>query len=258
VMLVLYSFSASKLVVCVSTTSDPTGAYYVYSFTTTGGYPDYPKIGVWGNSYFITTNSNSPSIFALRRNTMLNGTGTGTVQKFTLTGFPSIGFEAASPITRTGSLAPPAGSQAMVIRVADDAWGGSVGSDHLELFKMSINWNNPNNSTISGPFNLPILPFNSYLCGFNSLSCIPQPGTSTKLDPLGNIVMDKVQYRNMGTYESIVCSNVCNADGKGTAGVRWYELRKNAGGDWFIYQESTYSPGSDGRFMSSITINQKG
>src|SRR5262245_3128522 len=76
VMLALYSFSANKLEVLVSQTSDPTGSYYVYSFTTLGGFPDYPKIGVWGNSYFITTNSNSPTIFALKRNSMLNGSGT--------------------------------------------------------------------------------------------------------------------------------------------------------------------------------------
>ena len=34
VLVVLYSFSAIKLVVCVSQTSDPTGAYYVYTFAT--------------------------------------------------------------------------------------------------------------------------------------------------------------------------------------------------------------------------------
>lgn len=258
VIVVLYSGSASKLVVMVSQTTDPTGAYYVYTFTTSGGFPDYPKIGVWGNSYFITTNSNSPTIYALQRSTMLNGSGTGTVQKFTLTGFPSVSFEAPSPVTRTGSIAPPAGEKAMVIRVADDAWGGSVGSDHLEIYKLKINWNNAANSSITGPFSLPIAAFNSNLCGFNSFSCIPQPGTSTKLDPLGGIVMDKVQYRNIGSYESIVCSHVCNADGNGNAGVRWYELRTNASGDWYIYQQGTYAPSTDGRFMSSISINQSG
>ncbi|MEO6168445.1 MAG: T9SS type A sorting domain-containing protein [Chitinophagales bacterium] len=258
VLLVLYSFSQNKLVVCVSQTSDPTGAYYVYTFTTTNGFPDYPKIGVWGNSYFITTNSNSPTIFALKRSDMLDGVGTGTVQAFTLAGFPSVGFEAAAPVHRTGSKSPPSGEKAMVIRVADDAWGGSVGSDHLEIFKIKINWNNSASSSITGPFSLPILPFNSNLCGFNSLSCIPQPGTTTKLDPLGGIVMDKVQYRNMGNYESIVLSHVCNSDGNGTAGVRWYELRKDANGEWYIYQEGTYSPDTDSRFMSSISINKSG
>jgi hypothetical protein len=145
-----------------------------------------------------------------------------------------------------------------MIRVADDAWGGSVGSDHLELFELKIDWANATNSTITGPINLPTIAYNSDLCGFNSFSCIPQPGTSTKLDPLGTVMMDKVQYRNLGTYESIVCSHVCNVDGSGKAGIRWYELRKNESSDWFIYQQSTYSPDANYRFMSSISINQGG
>ena len=48
--------------VAVSQTGDPTGAYYRYAFITQaddvdGGYffPDYPKYGVWSNSYILTT-----------------------------------------------------------------------------------------------------------------------------------------------------------------------------------------------------------
>jgi hypothetical protein len=103
VFVTLYSFSASKLLVCVSQTSDPTGAYYVYSFTTSGGFPDYPKISMFKTGYFITTNSSSPSIFALKRSAMLKGKALGTVQKFTLTDFPSLGFQTASPVMQTGS-----------------------------------------------------------------------------------------------------------------------------------------------------------
>ena len=55
--------------VAVSVTGDPTGAYYRYAFRTQpdlvdGGYffPDYPKYGVWTNSYVMTTRD-----FGLRR-----------------------------------------------------------------------------------------------------------------------------------------------------------------------------------------------
>ena len=71
--------------------------------------------------------------------------------------------------------------------------------------------------------------------------------------------MDKAQYRRFDDHESIVCSHVCNADGNGVSGVRWYELRKkNVNADWSIYQQGTYLPTIDNRFMSSITINQDG
>src|SRR5687767_14415138 len=47
--------------VAISQTGDPTGAYYRYAFITQadpdGGYffPDYPKYGVWKDSYILTT-----------------------------------------------------------------------------------------------------------------------------------------------------------------------------------------------------------
>ena len=258
VFVLLYSKNAKKLEVCVSTTNDPTGSFYIYTFTTANGFPDYPKIGVWGNSYFITTNSNAPTIFALNRALMLAGTGTGTAQVFSLSKFPNIGFQSASPVSQTGATLPPAGAPASIIRVADDAWSSTLGPDHLEIFNLHIDWTTPANSTITGPVDINTISYNSNLCGFGSGSCIPQPGSTVKLDPLSDIVMDKVQYRNFGDHEALVCSHVCNADGLGTAGIRWYELRKAANGNWFIYQQSTYFPSSDDRFMSSITINDKG
>jgi hypothetical protein len=177
---------------------------------------------------------------------------------FSLSKFPAIGFQAASPVSQTGSIPPPASSPASVIRVADDAWSTSLGADHLEIFNLNINWTTPSSSTITGPIKLFTIAYNSNLCGFGSGSCIPQPNTTTKLDPLSDIIMDKVQYRNLGSYESIVCSHICNADGNGDAGIRWYELRKVGNGSWSIYQQSTYAPDANGRFMSSITINSTG
>ena len=257
---VLYScsFSDKKLLVLISQTNDPTGAYYVYTISSTNGNPDYPKISSWGNSYFITINGNSPTIFALNRNKMINGKNLGTIQTFKLSRFPMIGFQAASPVQITGTTAPPNGESAVCIRVADDAWGANVEPDHLEIFLLSINWSNPNLSTITGPIDLNTIAYNSNLCNFNSGSCIPQPGSSKKLDPLSNIVMDKVQYRNFGDHEAIVASHVCNADGNGTAGIRWYELRRDGSDNWFIYQQGTYQPDLTDRWMSSISLNGDG
>jgi len=251
--------TGNKLIVCISQTGDPTGSWYSYLFTTAGGFPDYPKIAFWGNSYFITTNSNSPSVFALNRDSLLAGASIGPVQKFSMTSLPTIDFQSASPVHFTGSQLPDTDTPAYLIRVVDDGWGGNTDSDHIEIFHVNIDWQNVSNSFIQGPFALGTIPYNSLLCSYNSGKCIPQPGTTQKLDPLSNIVMDKVQYRRVGDHESIVCSNVCNADGNGLAGIRWYELRKNSSGNWFIYQQGTYAPDdSIHRWMSSITINDDG
>ncbi|HYV91861.1 MAG TPA: T9SS type A sorting domain-containing protein [Chitinophagales bacterium] len=252
--------SSNKLVAAISQTNDPTGSYYVYSFHTSNGFPDYPKIGMWGNSYFVTTNSNSPTVFALNRDSMLVGAPISSAQKFTISNMPAINIQDVAPVTFTGTLIPDADADATMVRVADDAWGNNIDSDHLELFKIHIDWSNAANSSISGPFVLNTIPYNSDLCGFDALStCIPQPNTNSKLETMNSIVMDKVQYRRFADHEAIVCSHVCNADGQGQAGARWYELRKDSLSDWSIYQQSTYAPpDTNCRFMSSISINSAG
>ncbi|HSG12455.1 MAG TPA: hypothetical protein VLA22_01150, partial [Gaiellaceae bacterium] len=72
--------------VAISMTGDPTGSYYRYAFVTQpdeqdGGYffPDYPKYGVWTDSYVLTTrdfgfdNRYGISVYALEKNKMVNG-----------------------------------------------------------------------------------------------------------------------------------------------------------------------------------------
>src|SRR6266700_3170478 len=69
--------------VAVSTTGDPTGTYYRYAFETTSDdvfyFPDYPKYGLWRNSYILTTREFGPTVeygigvYALERDKMLEG-----------------------------------------------------------------------------------------------------------------------------------------------------------------------------------------
>ena len=54
--------------VAISTTGDPTGSYFRYAFTTGFNFPDYPKYGVWDDSYLITTREFGivdPSIYGI-------------------------------------------------------------------------------------------------------------------------------------------------------------------------------------------------
>ncbi len=41
--------------VAVSQTSDPTGAYYRWAFSTGSNFPDYPKYGWWSDALYIST-----------------------------------------------------------------------------------------------------------------------------------------------------------------------------------------------------------
>ncbi len=59
-----FSNSGNRLIVAISIGADPTGSWYAYSYTATN-FPDYPKYAVWNDCYVVTTNENSPAIYAL-------------------------------------------------------------------------------------------------------------------------------------------------------------------------------------------------
>ena len=85
--------------IAISTSGDPTGSYYRYAFITQpdegeGGYffPDYPKYGVWTNSYLMTTRDfgfvdrYGISVYALEKNKMVNGETKARAMQFFLEG----------------------------------------------------------------------------------------------------------------------------------------------------------------------------
>src|SRR5207244_2570498 len=116
----------------------------------------------------------------------------------------------------------------------------------------------PANSTFKGPVGIPVAEFDSNLSGLTSLSCFPQKGSTIRLDPLREVIMNRLQYRNFGTHETLVGSFVTDTNGHDHGGVRWFELRKSGAEPWHIQQEGTYAPDAINRWMSSIAIDSKG
>lgn len=255
-MLSELSNSFSDVLIAISQTSDPLGSYYVYDFQTPG-LPDYPKYFIWNDGYYFCSNEGSGGspIYALNRNDMLNGVQSTQLLRWTVPGFSAIGFQLASGADWDGSVAPPIGSPAYILRVYDDAWGG--GTDHLEVWELAVNWSSPGSSTLTGPTDLNVTSFDSELCpGFGY--CVTQP-SGGNLDVLQQVLMHRVQYRNFGSYESMLCNHVVDVDGTGnTSGVRWYELRKSGTDPWSVYQEGTVSPDAEHRFMGSIAQDASG
>ena len=258
-MLSEFSSSGDNMHIAISQTADPTGAYYTFSFNSPN-FPDYPKYSIWNDAYIITTNEsgNSP-VYAINRADLLSGTPT-SAQRFTVPSYGTIGFQATTPVSLLGTTNPPAGAPPMVMRMRDDAWSG-VANDALEIWEINLDWSNSSNSSINQITTLNMtLPFDSELCGYTSFSCIDQPGSNTNLDPLREVLMNRIMYRNFSTHESIVCCHVTDVSGNDQAGIRWYELRRTGGaaGSWILYQESTYAPDTDSRWMPSIGISASG
>lgn len=232
--------------VAVSETSDPLGAYHTYQFNF-GSFPDYFKIGVWSDAYYVGANQSGQNVHALERAEMLDGNPAGMVS-FSI---PNVGNHSMPmPADIDGHTLPPAGEPGIYYRHID-----SGANDRLEMFEFNVNWANPGSSSLTGPVNIPVTNFGS-LCGF-SFSCINQPGTSQRVDSITEWPMFRFAYRNFGTHEALVANNAVNVGGN-QAGIRWYELRRVGGGAWTIHQESTFAPDSDSRWMASMAMDGDG
>jgi len=248
----------SGMLMAISETSDPLGSYYTYSFAT-NGLPDYPKLFIWNNGYYICTNENwtdqSP-VYALDKDSLLQGL-TCNMYRFPLPYFSALGFQTATGASWDGQTAPSGNSPAYILRMYDDAWAG--GTDHLELWTLVMDWSDNSNSTLTGPTDITTAAFTANVGTSNFyLGSVGQPGGGI-VECMDNIIMYRVQYRNFGTYESMVLDHLVDADGGGHAGIRWYELRSVSNSPWSIYQQGTYFPeATTNFFMASIAQNGSG
>jgi hypothetical protein len=233
--------------VAVSTSSDPTGSYTRYAFDYGDiDFPDYPKLGVWPDAYYITYNIFDGNAFAeakicaLDRTSMLAGVA-ATQQCFNT----SSNYGGVLPADLDGSRPPPAGSANYLLALG-------VSNNDLAFWKFHVDWTTPGNSTLTGPTTLTIDAYNP---ACNAGVCIPQTGTSQQLDSLADRLMYRLAYRNFGDHEALVVNHSVTA-GSGT-GVRWYEVR-SPGGTPTVFQQGTYAPDSDFRWMGSIAMDQEG
>ena len=236
--------------VAVSTSSDATGSYNRYAFSIPNNYfPDYPKLAVWPDAYYVSFNTfgSSGNVFtgalacALDRNAMLAG---GAAKEVCFQLSPSV--DSLLPSDLDGSTPPPAGSPNYFLGLNSNSTG-------LNLYKFHVDFNNSNNSTFIGPITIAVNPF-SEACGGGT--CIPQAGTSQRLDSLGDRLMYRLAYRNFGDHESLVVNHSVTAGS--SVGVRWYELQQVSGGAFSVYQQGTFAPDSNYRWMGSIAMDKVG
>src|SRR5262249_35961528 len=134
----------------------------------------------------------------------------------------------------------------------------NIHQDFLDLYEFKVDWTTPANSSLSGPVAVPVSEFDSHLCGLTSLNCFSQKGSTIRLDPLREVIMNRLQYRRFTDHEALIGSFVPDADGTDHGGVRWFELRRKPEESWQVFQEGTYAPDSENRWMSSIAADSKG
>ncbi len=227
--------------IAVSETGDPLGSYYRYAFQFFA-FNDYPKMAIWPDGYYFSFNMfgsyTRVGVAALERDKMLVGDPNANMVYFDR----PAGTFGMLPSDFDGTP-PPTGAPCYYAHLL------TSGNHNLEIYEFDVDWNNTSNSTFTLKNTLSPTSYNS------SLNGISQPGTSTKLDDLAFFLMNRLQYRNFGSYETLVTNHTVNHSSK--AGVRWYEMRKTAS-DWSIYQQSTYSPDGENRWMGSAAMNGNG
>ncbi|GJQ47591.1 MAG: hypothetical protein JETCAE04_33450 [Candidatus Jettenia caeni] len=167
------------MLIAVSTSSDPTGTWYSWSFPMTG-FPDYPKFGIWQDGYYMATYTpNGNDVYVFQRDAMIAGNPNPIMIGFDNPNRPSTwdNFHCILPLDNDGQWAPP-GTPEQFITVTDDGQGNPA--DQLWLYELHVDWSNPSNSTFALTQTLNVNPFSGNFN--NSWSNIPQPGTSQKLD----------------------------------------------------------------------------
>jgi hypothetical protein len=237
--------------IAVSTTSDATGSYNRYDFHLGSNFFDYPKLSVWPDAYYMSMNVfNStgtaflgPQPFAFDRSKML----AGQPATFVTTGVTGGSSEDVYlPADLDGSTLPPAGAPATFVEFP----GGGA----YRVFHFHVDFATPANSSFT-LFASPVSAGFTQLCAVTR-SCVPQSGTTSRLDAIADRLMFRLAYRNFGDHESVVGNFTVSSSS--VAGVRWFELRNVTAGPVTVFQQSTYQPDTTWRWMGSAAMDQQG
>lgn len=242
----------------VSATSDPSGAWNRYSFVSpTGHLMDYPKYGRWTDGYYMTAwlfNASTGEYWgmlaaAFDRNAMLAGAAMSSV--WYATGSTAYGL---IPADIDGGTLPPAGVGNPMVGF----WTGSSLPDTLLVYHFRVNWASPPISSLvlASVVGISPLPLEITSAGCPDLPrCVRQLGTSQRLDSIPIRPMQRLVYRNLGSYESLAL----NMTGfiSEVAMIRWIEIR-GVSSVPFLYQEGNHSGGGDYFWMGSLATDGAG
>ncbi|MCX6282830.1 MAG: T9SS type A sorting domain-containing protein [Bacteroidetes bacterium] len=239
------SYAPFYEMVAVSQTGDPLGSWYRYEFQFSQ-FPDYPKLAVWPDGIYMSSNN-----FASGTGSPA-GTGAACLDKAAMyAGLPATMQYFSLPYSYGGAWAVlPSDCDGVYPPLGTPNFFGYLNSGHITIYGFHVDWTNPGNSSYTLLTSITVASYNG------SVSDIPQPGTTYKLDPIPGRLMFRLPFRKFNDHWTMVCNSTVNVSGR--AGIRWWELRNDGTNpaNWTIYQESTFSPAdNDNRWMGSIAID---
>lgn len=248
--------------IAVSTSADATGSYHRYGFqmNDVDEFYDYPKFGVWPDAYYASANYFNAAgtaflgaqAFAFDRDAML----IGAPATFIAAPRTATTDDTILPGDVDGLNPPPAGAPNPYMMAGPNAtW---------KVFRFHVDFDIPANSTFELANELTPEPFTP-LC-LTTRSCVPQAGTTARLDAIADRSMFRSAYRHFADGHEALVGNmtVCvggtgSACTGGRAGVRWFEIDNVTSGIASFVQQSTFAP-DDGiwRWMGSAAMDANG
>lgn len=234
----------------VSQTSDATGAYYLYDYQFQAeGNLTGQKLGTWPDGYYLATRVSynsayvGPSACALDRGQMLIGAA-ATLQCVQLDN-PQL--QEMVPSNMDGPTPPPAGTPNYFLML------GPKGANQIYLYELHVDFTNPANTQLNGPVRINV-------AAYSESDNVPQYGSSEMLRTNGDTLRPPAQYRNFPNasppYDALILTHsiLTGAHASDGVGMRWYELH-NPGSTPVLYQQGTYAPDANYRWMGAIAMD---
>lgn len=259
--------------VAISQTGNAAGAYFTYRFVMPNAkFNDYPKFGVWPDGYYWSNNQFNLAgtaflgvgVFAMDRGKLLAGDPTASYIFFDLeTTVPNA--RSMLPSDADGLTPPPAGAPNVFSYFNANEFVGET--DSLRLYEFNADFANPMSSTFTQRPESPVAvaafsPLNP--AGLDDIEQPPPSTATSALDSISDRLMNSLQYRNFGAYESLITNHTVNVGTGNTlathqAGVRYYELRRTLpAGSWTVNEQATHSPDTNNRWMGSAAMDHEG
>jgi hypothetical protein len=257
----------------VSTTSDATGAYYLYDFLTDGtNFVDYPHTGVWPDGYYMSAhvfNSAGTSylagrVYVFERDKMIAGLPARQIKADLARDGTGIQY-GFLPADLDSLTPPPVGEAAFILGP------NAQFTNRTDSTRVQVTWGTTPTialtSAVISTTGISSPPCVNNTAAQDNRDCVPQPSPAVGadyLDNLGSHFMYRLAYRNNGTQASPQESLVASATVPGSAStpahgaVKWWEFR-NAGSSTTtptLFQSGTFDPDTAYRFMSSIAMDK--
>ncbi len=256
----------------VSQTADATGAYFTYEFPTlsnTNNFPDYPKVGVWPNGYYVSHNDflNGQSYIgampcAYDRVKMLAGDPSAQGVCFLDNSNGTLFDDSMLPADVDDANALPNGIDPIFVGSIDNFSSDS----NVYYYPFHFVPSNPSASTFScvnGACKIPVATYS------DAPGTAPEPGSGNVIDTLSDRMMYRLAYRILPSptpskdllhdnrsQDWLVSHAVAN---NGVSAVRWYEFRSPIQTTApTTFQQGTYAPDGTSRFMSSLSKDKQG